>query len=64
MFSFPIFVQRYLERLEAQFNLHKIPSKIYSLKEQCHNLDPLLIDVRLNMMYELAKDMLTNSEKI
>ena len=44
-YSFPIIVQRYLERAENQFTLHAIPFKIQQLKEQWHDSDPLLIGI-------------------
>ena len=63
MHSFPIIVQRHLERAESQFTLHKIPVKTQQLKKQCHTLDPLLIEIRINKTYELATDLLTNGKK-
>ena len=46
--SFLIIVQRYLERAEAPFTLHKIPLQIQQQKDHCKTLDPLLIEIRLN----------------
>ena len=62
-FSFPIIVKCYLERVESQFALCKIPVKIQQLKEQWHALDALLTKIRLNKIDELETDLLINTEK-
>ena len=64
MCSFPIIVQRYVERAESQFTLHNNSVKIQQLKESWHSLCPLLTEIRLNNIDELATDLLINAEKI
>ena len=61
-FSFPIIVQRYIERVEAQFQVHSTPFKIQQLISQWHSLTPLRIKVRLNRIDELETDLLINAE--
>ena len=62
--SFLIIAQRFLERAEAQFNLHKITTKIHQLKEQWHTLDPLSIEVLLYRIDEKITDLLVNAKKL
>ena len=61
MFSFPIILQRNLERTEHQFTLNKIHVKIQQLNEQWHTLDYLLMEIQLNTIDELETCMLINS---
>ena len=61
--TFPIIVQRYLERVEAQDQLHNVPFKTNQLKEHWHSLTPLRREVRLNIIDGLATDLIINAEK-
>ena len=62
--SFSNIVKRCKGRLEAQFNMNKIPFKIQQLKDQWNTLDPLLREVRLNRIDELATELLMNLKNI
>ena len=62
--SSTIIVQLCVERVENQFNLHKISYSVEQLKENDHILDPLLREVFLNIIDELVIEFLTNAKKM